>query len=110
MIQSQGQYNLILILQMLIHKVPQQDGEGGALVKTIRQAHPTMHSPSVAEDVPVHVSLNLLLVTVKLLQSLRLLTPVSLSLWRVLLNVGEGALLRGPIRIAVESPLGKCLN
>ena len=103
-----GSIKFYLILLMLINKVPQQEGEGGVLVETIRQAHPTRYSLSVAEDIPVYVSLSILLITVRLLQ--RLLTLVSLILWRVLLKVGEGALVRGPILIAVESPLGKCLN
>ena len=44
-----GPYNLILIHQMLIHRVPQPDREGDVLVRIIHQAHPNRHNPSVAE-------------------------------------------------------------
>ena len=116
---SQGPYGLILILQMLIHSVPQLTGEGDILVKTIHQVHLTKHGLSIVENVPTNLSL-LLTVSLALqmphlkvqhaLQSLRLLTAVSSSLWTVLLNVGEGVQARDPIVITVDSPVAKCLH
>ena len=59
--------------------------------------------PKHGRDIPV--SLSFLSVSVTLHQSLRFLTPLTLRLWRVLLNVGEGIHLRGSVEITVSSPL-----
>ena len=114
---SQSPYSLILILQMLIHSVPQVSREGDVIVKINYQVHPTKYSLSMEEDVPVNlsplltVSVTLQVAQLKLiqhaLQALRLMIAVSLSLWT---DVGEDVHVRDPIVIAVDSPLAKCLN
>ena len=63
----------------------------------IHQVHLTKHIHCVA------LQMSHLKLVQHALQNLRLLTVVSLSLWTVLLNVGEGIHARDPIVIAVDS-------